>query len=500
MPWDVTRIHVARLGANGLPVAGAEAAPLPAAERPASELRPKWLDNATVLFTSDRSNGWWNLHVAPVGPDGCATGPVALFHSAEGSEFAGPHWQFGADPCIVLPGELGVLALYSSPTVPGTQAVLLTPGGTPAAAPTARSVPLPYASVAFHLSVLARPNGTLQLALLAGDATQPDGICVGTVTLTPPGGASLGQTEAWSWSTLRLSIPQEDAQALKGYLAVPEVVAFATTLGEAYCLYYAPTNRDYPKGGLDGEKPPLLIKIHGGPTSSVRSGFNLKVQYWTSRGFAVADVDYGGSTGYGRQYRERLLGQWGVVDVDDCANCALELAQAGRADMNRLTIDGGSAGGFTTLACLAFKPHVFKAGASHYGVSDLLLLAAETHKFEARYVDSLVGPLPESEAIFRSRSPLHAAEAIHGAVVFFHGDEDKVVPPNQAEVMYETLKAKGTPTAFVLFQGMAAAVQRQGTGCAGCAGCAGRGVGRMNSDGPFLVSITFQVRQRKIRE
>jgi dipeptidyl aminopeptidase/acylaminoacyl peptidase len=193
-------------------------------------------------------------------------------------------------------------------------------------------------------------------------------------------------------------------------------------------LYYAPKNESFaaPEGAL----PPLLVKSHGGPTARARTTYNAGWQYFTSRGIAVADVDYGGSTGYGKEYRNRLKGEWGVVDVDDCCNAALHLAHLGLVDKNRLTISGGSAGGYTTLACLAFRPEVFSAGASYYGVADLNLLAAETHKFESRYLDSLVGPYPAARAVYDARSPVFSADRVRCPLVQFQGLEDRVVPPS----------------------------------------------------------------------
>ena len=456
MPWDSTRILVAALEPGNPCKAAAPAQALAlAGDKAESALHPGWLNDSTLLFVSDRSNGWWNLHAATVDAQGAAS-RIAPFYAREKAEFAGPHWRFGDRPFAVLP-DGAVLCLFSSPDTAGTQAAVLRRASPQdAQASTIVPVRLPFSSVTFHLSVGPAgdaPADGLALAVLAGDATKPDGIRSARLP-----DAFLSSTEpemdatAWPWHTLQTSIAESEIAQLDGCLAQPQAVAFASGESEAWCLFYEPTNAGY-ASGAPGELPPLLIKIHGGPTASASAGFNPKVQYWTSRGFAVADVNYGGSTGFGRAYRERLLGQWGVVDVDDCANCALALAARGLVDKNRLTIDGGSAGGFTTLACLAFKPGVFKAGASHYGVADLLLLAEETHKFEARYPDSLVGPLPAAEAIYKQRSPINAAEQIDSAVAFFHGDEDKVVPPNQAQVMFEALKAKGKPTAMVIFEG-----------------------------------------------
>ena len=191
---------------------------------------------------------------------------------------------------------------------------------------------------------------------------------------------------------------------------------------------------------------------HGGPTSSSPSLLRPGLQYWTQRGFAVVDVNYGGSTGHGRAYRERLDGQWGVVDVDDVVNAARDLVASGRVDPQRLAIRGGSAGGFTTLAALAFR-NVFHAGASHYGIGDLASLARDTHKFESRYLDSLVGPYPERADLYRERSPVHAVDRISSALILLQGAEDKAVPPSQAEAMFAAVRAKGLPVAYLLFEG-----------------------------------------------
>ena len=195
-----------------------------------------------------------------------------------------------------------------------------------------------------------------------------------------------------------------------------------------------------------------MVKSHGGPTAATSTAFNLKIQYWTSRGFAVLDVNYGGSTGYGREYRERLRGQWGIVDVDDCANGAKYLAEQNQVDGDRLVINGGSAGGYTTLCALTFRD-IFKAGASYYGVSDLEALATDTHKFESRYLDSLIGPYPERRDLYVARSPIHATDRLSCPVIFFQGDEDKIVPPNQAERMVNALRARNLPVAYVLYAG-----------------------------------------------
>ncbi len=245
--------------------------------------------------------------------------------------------------------------------------------------------------------------------------------------------------------------PPRDLGLRADQISLPESIDFPSAAGRtAHGLYYPPTNPGWV--GPDGEKPPLLVDIHGGPTSAARSQFQLGVQFWTSRGFAVVDVNYGGSTGYGREYRELLNGQWGVVDVEDCVAAATHLAERGDVDPERMAIRGGSAGGFTTLAALAFHD-TFAAGVSKYGVADLAVLAQETHKFESRYLDSLVGPWPEAEALYRERSPLFHADGIQVPLLVLQGLEDEVVPPNQSELIVEALKANGVPVAYLTFEG-----------------------------------------------
>jgi dipeptidyl aminopeptidase/acylaminoacyl peptidase len=236
-----------------------------------------------------------------------------------------------------------------------------------------------------------------------------------------------------------------------GVLSVAEAIEFPTTAGRTAHAFYYPPRNDAVKPG-EGF-PPLIAFSHGGPTAATGRALDPKIQFWTSRGFAVVDVNYGGSAGYGREYRERLRGEWGHVDVDDMVHAVRYLAETGRADPERLVIRGGSAGGYTTLAALTFRPGVFKGGASYYGVSDLEALARDTHKFEARYLDSLVGPYPAAADEYRRRSPVHAADRLSCALIFFQGLEDRVVPPNQSEMMADAVRRKGLPVAYVAFAG-----------------------------------------------
>lgn len=235
-------------------------------------------------------------------------------------------------------------------------------------------------------------------------------------------------------------------------ISVPRHIEFDTTEGEkAFAYYYPPRNSAF-RAPLNSLAPPLLVEAHGGPTASAKTNLRLSVQFWTSRGFALLDVDYRGSTSYGRRFRSALRGKWGIYDVDDCCAGVQYLVRENLADRDRICIHGGSAGGFTTLSCLAFR-ELFAAGASHYGVADLGLLIADTHKFESRYLESLIGPWPAARHLYAQRSPLNALDRFACPIVFFQGDEDKIVPPNQAEVMFRALKEKGIMCALLMFPG-----------------------------------------------
>ncbi len=233
--------------------------------------------------------------------------------------------------------------------------------------------------------------------------------------------------------------------------SLAESVKWTNSAGETvHGFYYPPAHGDV--AGPEGERPPLLVESHGGPTSLHSASFKLGFHYWTSRGFAILDVNYGGSSGFGRSYRQRLDGQWGVVDVDDCVRGALAMAEQGRADRDRLAIRGGSAGGYTTLRALTASD-VFAAGASHFGIGDLESIAKETHKLESRYLDSLIGPYPERQDLYVERSPIHHLDDLSSPMILFQGTEDKAVPPNQATSMAEALRVKGLPVALVMFEG-----------------------------------------------
>ncbi len=391
MPWDGTTLWV-----DGGYVAGGT---------DESVSQPAWAPDGSLLWASD-GTGWWNLY-----RDGRAL-------VAEEAEYSGPDWVFGLSTYAVLPDGTVVAARSRH----GRAELVV--DGVPVATP-------------FTSFSSVRPYGARGVVAVAASATEAAALV--RIDL------ARGGVEVEVLRRSRATDFDPD------YLSVPRPVTFPTDGGlEAHALHYPPVNRDFE--AAEGELPPLVVMSHGGPTSAARTELNLGIQYFTSRGLAVVDVDYGGSSGYGRAYRRRLDGRWGVVDVADCVNAARHLASAGLVDGRRMAIRGGSAGGYTTLSALT-SSDVFAAGASYYGVADLASLATDTHKFESRYLDRLVGPWPEAAEIYRRRSPIHAADRLSAPVILFQGLEDKVVPPAQAEVMVEALRAKGLPFAYVTFEG-----------------------------------------------
>ena len=406
MPWDGTTLWCASLDADGRIKKPRQVAGGPAE----SIVQPRWSPAGDLHFVSDRT-GWWNLYRAGAG------GIEPLCETA--AEFAAPQWIFGqATYGFDADGE--IVAAY---TRDGMWHLGRIAGGP------VQQIPLPYTDIA-----TVRIAGRRAL-LLAANATQPSTI----VELD----AATGQiTELKRASAIDLD-PAD--------LSRPEAVSFPTA-GNAttHGIYYPPANGKVT--GPSGETPPLIVRSHGGPTGATSSSLNLSIQYWTSRGFAVLDVNYRGSTGYGRPYREALYDNWGLVDVEDCVYGAHYLAERGLADAKRLIIRGGSAGGYTTLAALTFHD-TFAAGASLYGIGDLMAMAQDTHKFESRYLDQLLGALPEAAQVYRDRSPIHAADRLNCPVIFLQGLDDKVVPPNQAETMVAALTAKAIPVAYIAFEG-----------------------------------------------
>lgn len=408
MPWDNTELWTAEIQADGSLAAGT----LVAGGTDESIFQPEWSPKGILHFVSDRGN-WWNLYRYQDGR------VESLYEKT--AEFGLPHWVFGMST-YGFDSENRIICTY-------TQAGRWYLASLDTRHLQLKVIETPYTSI----SSLSVAGG--KVLFIGGSATQPTAIL------------------QLDLSSQQIQILRQSTQLEidKGYLSVPESIEFTTEKGlTAFGFFYPPQNQDYTAPA--GEKPPLLVKSHGGPTAATSSAFSLKIQYWTSRGFAVLDVNYGGSTGYGREYRQRLQGNWGIVDVDDCVNGAKYLVEKGLVDGNRLAIAGGSAGGYTTLAALTFRD-TFKAGASRYGVSDLEALVRDTHKFESRYMDSMIGPYPERKDLYDARSPIHFIDRLSCPVIFFQGLEDKVVPPNQAQMMVDVLKAKGLPVAYVAFAG-----------------------------------------------
>ena len=406
MPWDCTKLWVTDLddvGKRGN-------ARLVAGGLNESVFQPEWSPDGTLYFVSDRT-GWWNLYRAV---DEMIE-PLCLMEA----EFGVPQWVFGQST-YGFAGDNRIVCAYNQLGI-WQLASLSTPNG--------RFDPLetPFTDIG-----QVRVGGG-KVVLVAGSPTEPSQVaCLELAT---------GERK-----TLRRS---SEVTVDAGYVSVPEPIEFPSGEGlTSYAFFYRPANRDF--AAPEDERPLLMVQSHGGPTASSAAIFDLGIQYWTSRGFAVLDVNYGGSTGYGRDYRERLKGRWGIVDVEDCANGARYLAEQGEVDAERLIIRGWSASGYTTLAALTFRD-IFKAGASYFGVSDLEALAKETHKFESRYLDSLIGSYPERRDVYLERSPIHHTELLSCPTILFQGLDDKVVPPDQAESMHEAVKAKGLPVAHVTF-------------------------------------------------
>jgi dipeptidyl aminopeptidase/acylaminoacyl peptidase len=408
MPWDDTELWVSNLGTDGS---------LNRIQRVAggpneSIQQPTWSPDGVLHFISDRS-GWWNLYR-------WRGNQIETLHEMD-AEFGTPQWAFG----------IGTYA-FASP----------------------ERIICAYASQGdWHLAELDTTNLKFQpidspyteIVYLRAEAEHV---------------VFLGGSPTKLESIIEFSLAARQFRVLHTprsesidppYLSTPKAIEFPTSNGEkAYAFYYPPKNRDLKPP--QGERPPLLVISHGGPTSATNSTLHLTTQFWTTRGFAVVDVNYRGSTGYGREYRQRLYEQWGVVDVDDCVNAAKYLVKAGLADGNRLAIRGGSAGGYTTLCALTFRD-TFKAGASYYGVSDLEVLDKETHKFESHYNVKLIGPYPEQRDLYRERSPIHFANRISCPMIIFQGLEDKIVTPSQAELMVQSLRANRLPYAYLAFEG-----------------------------------------------
>ncbi|MGE0360708.1 MAG: prolyl oligopeptidase family serine peptidase [Vicinamibacterales bacterium] len=407
MPWDGTELYVAALDGAGMPerpvkVAGSD---------DESIFQPAWSPDGVLYFVSDRT-GWWNLYRY--------RGEIVQAVYPLQAEFGKPQWSLGTTT-YAFASESRLVVTYAEN---GRWRMAL-------------------------LSLEPRRVEPLDLALEPLDAV----VANGRAAYFVGGSATEGP------AITRVSFGAAEAEILKrsrtdpldaAFVSAPEAISFDSGGQAVHAFYYPPANPGFRAPA--GTAPPLLVFSHGGPTGATDAVFDPEVQFWTTRGFAVVDVNYSGSTGYGRAYRRRLDGQWGVVDVRDAVNAARHLVAAGKADAARLITRGGSAGGYTTLAALAFHD-AFKAGASYYGISDLEVLAKDTHKFESRYMDSLVGPYPAMQSVYRDRSPIHHVDRLNCALILLQGLDDKVVPPNQSAMMADAVRKKGLPVAYVTFEG-----------------------------------------------
>lgn len=426
MPWDGTELWLAEIAPDG---ALHHARCVAGGGRDAI-VHPGWLPDGSLLFVSDRDDWWRFYRLTPSAlaatqaatPGASADAVPLMAHPPGRTEFGQPLWQLGWHPWRVW--DAGTLVTtYTRDGLWGVARVDLASGRCD------------------EVDCGVEPDYTLaragaRLAFVGTSTSRFPAV----VLVDPRTGEVERVREA---STLQLD---------PAGVSMPEPFEFPTSGGRtAHAIHYPPRNAAFEAPA--GERPPLMVISHGGPTTATRALLTLAIQFWTSRGFALVDVNYGGSSGYGRAYRDRLNGQWGVVDVDDCVNAARYLVDQGKADVRRLTIRGGSAGGYTTLAALTFHPGVFAAGASYYGICDVEVLAHDTHKFESRYLDSLIGPYPEMRDIYKARSPINAVDRLASPLILLQGAEDRVVPPNQAQLMADALRAKGLPVALLMFEG-----------------------------------------------
>jgi dipeptidyl aminopeptidase/acylaminoacyl peptidase len=413
MPWDGCELWVADLAPDGVVTNERAVAGSNGAE---SIWQPTWSPDGDLVFASDRS-GWWNLERI----HGDERTPLHPAHA----EFGYPQWVFGESSFAFL--DDGRIACWYGDR--GVQHLALLDAGTGELL----DLDLPYTSFEEGPAIAASGDA---IALVAGAPDLPSQVVwldVGSRAVEV-----IGQS---------MEMPIDPT-----FVSVPRQIEFPTEGGmTSFANLYTPVNPDFV--GPDEERPPLIVMSHGGPTGEATTALSLAIQFWTTRGFAVVDVNYGGSTGFGRDYRQRLNGAWGVVDTADCIAAARFLVDTGTVDGERLVIRGGSAGGYTTLCALTFHDD-FAAGTSRYGISDLEPFATgDTHKFESRYEHTLIGPWPEAADLYRARSPIHAVDRLSTPMLLLQGAEDAVVPPSQVEIMVEALRARGLPYAYLLFEG-----------------------------------------------
>ena len=414
MPWERTRLLEARFERQGGVAKISACRRLAGADRAEALLQPGFSADGVLHVCSDR-NGWWNLFRV----QGETLVAVCPMHRETGV----PPWVFGQRSYGFMPDGSLIAAVVEEGR---TSAVHILDGEAHA---------LPIGGVVECPVVLApREDGNVDLAWVRAMPAQPAALMYGRMSA------------AASVITQAHGIGNGAAD-----ISVAEAIHYPTADGgRGHAFFYAPASSRF--RAAEGERPPLMVIVHGGPTGMTSDALSLRVQWWTSRGIAVVDVNYGGSTGFGRGYRERLDGGWGIVDVDDCIAACAALVEAGRVDVSRIAIRGSSAGGFTVLAALV-RSSMFAAGTCIYGIGDLTMLSEETHKFEAHYLDRLIGRLPEAAATYAARSPINHLDALACPVIFFHGTLDKVVPISQARAMAQAMRERGIPYALHEFEG-----------------------------------------------
>ena len=409
MPWTSTNLNVAGLDQAGrltdkqIVQGGSEFI-----------FQPQWSPDGRLYFISDRTD-FWNLYRWN------ASGVEHIL--ARDAEFGVPQWLLGLSTYAFMSPEILIYSFVQNGRCRLGR---------------------------LELPTLIAHDYPMEFSSLSGVHATATTIVIRYATMTSPPAIATVDVNTGAVSPIKLLVSSDSLQEFQKYFSTPQSIEFRTGDGEiAHAFYYPPYNPDWRAPA--SERPPLLVKSHGGPTTATDLALDLSVQFWTSRGFGVLDVNYRGSTGYGRKYRERLYGQWGVIDVVDCISGAKFLAARGDVDDGRLAIRGGSAGGYTTLCGLTFHTE-FAAGASYYGISDLIALATETHKFELHYTDWLIEPFISDSALYHDRSPINFADRLSAPVIFIHGKDDPVVPINQAQSMYSALQHRNVPTCLLIFQ------------------------------------------------
>jgi dipeptidyl aminopeptidase/acylaminoacyl peptidase len=409
MPWTSTSLNAANVDQAGT-LTGKQIVQGDSA----SIFQPQWSPDGRLYFISDRTD-FWNLY---------SWDTSGVEHVlARDAEFGVPQWKLGLSTYALLSQDVMIYSFVQNGV---------------------------WRLGRLEIPTLTAQDYLTEFSSLSGVRASAGTVVVLSATTTSAQAVSTVDVNTGAVSPIKFSVRPDSFQRFQNYFSTPQAIEFPTSDGDiAHAFYYRPYNPDWEPAS--SEKPPLLVKSHGGPTAATDSALDLSVQFWTSRGFGVLGVNYRGSTGYGRKYREKLYGQWGVVDVVDCISGAKFLAARGDVDGSKLAVTGHSAGGYTTLCGLTFHTE-FAVGASYFGISDLVAIATETHKFELHYTDWLIEPFTPSSALYHDRSPINFVENLSAPVIFLHGKDDPIVPINQAQKMYSALQGRNIPTCLLIFQ------------------------------------------------